>query len=113
MLSNLCYMYSSIHSYACSLVHSELSCRGLKSSLHLHVAHTHYGSHYSVRSPYLQAVLCELQTSRSRSPPSTLTSYVCGSWHNVLVLEQTWWPDNHSDGYQLTMFHVSYKVQTK
>jgi hypothetical protein len=33
----------------CSLVHSELSCWGLISSLHLHVAHTHYGSHYSFR----------------------------------------------------------------
>jgi hypothetical protein len=43
---------SSNHSYACSLVHSELSWRGLKSSLHLHGAHMHCGSHYSVRSPY-------------------------------------------------------------
>jgi hypothetical protein len=34
---------------ACSLVHSELSWWGLKSFLHLHVAHTHYGSHYSFR----------------------------------------------------------------
>jgi hypothetical protein len=36
-----------IYSYVCSLVHSELSWWGLKSSLHLHLAHTHYGSHYS------------------------------------------------------------------
>jgi hypothetical protein len=43
---------SGIPSYACSLVQSELSWWGLKSSLHLHVAHMHYGSHYSVRSPY-------------------------------------------------------------
>jgi hypothetical protein len=41
-----------ICSHACSLVHSELSWWGLKSSLHLHVAHTHYCSHYSVSSPY-------------------------------------------------------------
>jgi hypothetical protein len=40
---------SGIDSYACSLVHSELSWWGLKSSLHLHVGHTHYGSHYSFR----------------------------------------------------------------
>jgi hypothetical protein len=33
-----------------SLVHSELSWWGLKRSVHLHVAHTHHGSHYSVRS---------------------------------------------------------------
>jgi hypothetical protein len=38
---------SGIYSYACSLVHSELSWWGIKSFLHLHVAHTHYGSHYS------------------------------------------------------------------
>jgi hypothetical protein len=43
---------SSIHSYACSLVHSELSWWGLKSSLQLHIAHMHCGSHYSVESPY-------------------------------------------------------------
>jgi hypothetical protein len=42
---------SGIHSFACSLVHSELSWWGVKSSLHLHVAHMHYCSHYSVRSP--------------------------------------------------------------
>jgi uncharacterized membrane protein len=48
---------SGIYSYACSLVHSELSWWGLKSSLHLHVAHMHYRSHYSVRSPY-QAQKC-------------------------------------------------------
>jgi hypothetical protein len=34
------------------LVHSELSWWGLKSSLHLRVAHMHYCSHYSVGSPY-------------------------------------------------------------
>jgi hypothetical protein len=39
-----------IYSYACSLVRSELSWWGLKSSLQSHVAHTHYGSHYSFRS---------------------------------------------------------------
>jgi hypothetical protein len=33
-----------------SLVHSELSWWEFKTSLHLHVAHTHNGSHYSVRS---------------------------------------------------------------
>jgi hypothetical protein len=43
---------SGIYSYTCSLVHSELSWWGLKSSLHLQVAHTHYGSHYSVRSVF-------------------------------------------------------------
>jgi hypothetical protein len=37
------------YGYACGLVHSELSWWGLKSSLHLHVAHTHYGSHYSFK----------------------------------------------------------------
>jgi hypothetical protein len=42
---------SSIHSYACSLVHSELSWWGLKSSLQSHIAHMHCGSHYSVESP--------------------------------------------------------------
>jgi hypothetical protein len=42
---------SGIYSYACSLVHSELSWWGLKSYLQLHVAHMHYCSHYSVRSP--------------------------------------------------------------
>jgi hypothetical protein len=39
---------SSSDIYAC-LVYSELSWWGLKSSLHLHVAHTHYGSHYRFR----------------------------------------------------------------
>jgi hypothetical protein len=41
---------SGIHSYAC-LGHSKLSWWGLRSSLHLHVAHMHYRSHYSVKSP--------------------------------------------------------------
>jgi hypothetical protein len=36
---------STIHSYACSLVHSELSWWG---SLHLHVTYLHYCSHSSV-----------------------------------------------------------------
>jgi hypothetical protein len=40
---------SSIHSYACSLVRNQLSWWGLQSSLHLYVAHVHYGSHYNVR----------------------------------------------------------------
>jgi hypothetical protein len=43
---------SGILSYACSLVHTGLSWWGLKSSVHLHVAHEHHGSHYSVISPY-------------------------------------------------------------
>jgi hypothetical protein len=49
---------SSIHSYACSLVHSELSWWGLQSSLHSHVAHFRAsgGSHYSVTSPYQHGV---------------------------------------------------------
>jgi hypothetical protein len=42
---------SSIHSFACSLVHSELHCWGLNSSTHLHVAHMHNCSHYSVHLP--------------------------------------------------------------
>jgi hypothetical protein len=63
ILSPLCYKWilsplihrssssgSGIHSYARSLVHSELSWWGLKSSLHLPVAHTHYGSQYNNRS---------------------------------------------------------------
>jgi hypothetical protein len=37
-----------VHSYACSLVQSELSWWGLESSFHLHVAHMHCGSHYSI-----------------------------------------------------------------
>jgi hypothetical protein len=42
---------SGIHSHACSLVHDEPSWWALKSSLHLHVAHMHYCSHYSA-GPY-------------------------------------------------------------
>jgi hypothetical protein len=41
--------YSCACSVDSSLVHSELSWWRLKSSLHLHVAHTHYGSHDSSR----------------------------------------------------------------
>jgi hypothetical protein len=37
---------SGIHSYACSLVHSELSWWGLKSSMHSHVARLHHCSHH-------------------------------------------------------------------
>jgi hypothetical protein len=49
-----------IYSYACSLVHSEQSWWGLKSSLHLHVAHTHYGSHYSFRY-FINTSLCSYE----------------------------------------------------
>jgi hypothetical protein len=49
---------SGMHSYACSLVHSELSWWGLKSSLHLHVAHIHYGS----RQGYFIEILKRDQT---------------------------------------------------
>jgi hypothetical protein len=41
-----------LHSFACSLVHSELSELGLQSRLQIHVAQMHYCSHYSVVYTY-------------------------------------------------------------
>jgi hypothetical protein len=43
--------------FARSLVHSELSWWGLKSSLHLHAAHMHYGGHYSF-SYFINSLHC-------------------------------------------------------
>jgi hypothetical protein len=72
---------SGIYSYACSLVHSELSWWGLKSSLHLRVAHTHYGSHYSFRYFIIQ------------SGPGINSSFMCLGRHKVLTLDPQFpWP---------------------
>jgi hypothetical protein len=56
------WLDNSTHGYAFSLVHNELSWWGLKSSLHLHIAHMHCGSHYSVRSPssYHALLICHI-----------------------------------------------------
>jgi hypothetical protein len=58
----------SIHSYTCSLARSELSWWVLTSFLHLYVAHMHYCSQYSVRSPH-QSIVRECNCSGRPNHP--------------------------------------------
>jgi hypothetical protein len=62
--------------------YSELSWWGLKSSLPLHAAHTHCGSHYSVKSLYQQlhveCVHVTAQPSTTSAVPAKLDEYMDG-----------------------------------
>jgi hypothetical protein len=65
-----CSMMDHYQTFLAQAAVASAGCKPITSSLHLHVAHMHYCSHYSVRSPYHAAALLARQQQCLLQPVS-------------------------------------------